>query len=407
MSNVVADSDEVSVAALQATHSTAGGTGVLGISPANGVVGRCTGEGFSGVFGESSSGPGVSGSSKTSVGVDAKTEKGPAALRAVHAGDGPGIIGASKGSGFAGVVGDSVSGPGVSGTSGSSVGVDAKTLTGPAALRAIHAGDGPGVLGASKGSGHAGVVGDSVSGPGVSGTSGSSVGVDAKTLTGPAALRAIHAGDGPGVIGASKGSGHAGVLGESSGGPGVSGKGATGGIFEGTQAGITATGGGDERDLAGFFRGNVEVTKTVKAFDVFILGSDCAEEFDVASSALVEPGTVMVIGDDARLVESQRAYDRRVAGIVSGAGDFKPGIVLGKVASLRERAPLALVGKVFCKADASYAAIEVGDLLTTSDTDGHAMKVQDPSRAFGAVIGKALAALNEGRGLLPVLVALQ
>jgi hypothetical protein len=49
----------------------------------------------------------------------------------------------------------------------------------------------------------------------------------------------------------------------------------------------------------------------------------------------------------------------------------------------------------------------VGDLLTTSDTPGHAMKTIDPLKAFGAVIGKALTPMDAGRGLIPILVALQ
>jgi hypothetical protein len=49
----------------------------------------------------------------------------------------------------------------------------------------------------------------------------------------------------------------------------------------------------------------------------------------------------------------------------------------------------------------------VGDLLTTSPTPGHAMAARDHGRAFGAVFGKALAPLQSGIGLLPVLVALQ
>jgi hypothetical protein len=188
----------------------------------------------------------------------------------------------------------------------------------------------------------------------------------------------------------------------------VFGKGATGGRFEGTEVGLSAKGGRDARDLAGFFDGNVEVLKTVKAFDVLILGSDCAEDFDVSPHAAgVEPGTVMVMGDDAGLVESDRAYDKRVAGVVSGAGSYRPGIVLGREASSKRRVPLALVGRVFCKVDATNAPIEVGDLLTTSNTKGHAMKAEDPSRAFGTVVGKALAPLKEGRRLLPVLIALQ
>ena len=69
--------------------------------------------------------------------------------------------------------------------------------------------------------------------------------------------------------------------------------------------------------------------------------------------------------------------------------------------------PIALMGKVYCKVDASYGAIEVGDLLTTSPTPGHAMKADDPLKAFGAVIGKALQPLELGQGLIPILIALQ
>jgi hypothetical protein len=68
---------------------------------------------------------------------------------------------------------------------------------------------------------------------------------------------------------------------------------------------------------------------------------------------------------------------------------------------------VALMGKVFCNVDASYESVEVGDLLTTSNTPGHAMKASDSSRAFGAVIGKALRPLREGKALVPILVALQ
>ena len=57
--------------------------------------------------------------------------------------------------------------------------------------------------------------------------------------------------------------------------------------------------------------------------------------------------------------------------------------------------------------DAGSSSIEVGDLLTTSPTPGHAMKAEDPLRAFGAVIGKALRPWKEGTGMIPVLIALQ
>ena len=155
--------------------------------------------------------------------------------------------------------------------------------------------------------------------------------------------------------------------------------------------------------------GNINSVNTVTVSgDVVLTGGDCAEHFDVAEAQQLEPGTVVVIDQDGALRESRDAYDKKVAGVVSGAGDYRPAIVLDKRASSdRERSPVALVGKVYCKVDASYAAIEVGDLLTTSPTAGHAMKATDPSRAFGAVIGKALRPLEQGRHLVPILVALQ
>jgi hypothetical protein len=65
------------------------------------------------------------------------------------------------------------------------------------------------------------------------------------------------------------------------------------------------------------------------------------------------------------------------------------------------------LGKVYCKVDAQYAPIEIGDLLTTSPTLGHAMKADDPAMAFGAVIGKALQSLSNGQGLIAIFVTLQ
>jgi hypothetical protein len=114
-----------------------------------------------------------------------------------------------------------------------------------------------------------------------------------------------------------------------------------------------------------------------------------------------------MIDDDGRLRTSAEAYNKRVAGVISGAGCYRPGIVLDRQESGANRKPIALNGKVYCKADARQAAINVGDLLTTSPTPGHAMKAGDPIQAFGAVIGKALAPLKDGTGLIPILVALQ
>lgn len=141
--------------------------------------------------------------------------------------------------------------------------------------------------------------------------------------------------------------------------------------------------------------------------DIILTGADCAEQFDVVQPQKPEPGTVLVIDDGGGLRESRDPYDHRVAGVVSGAGGYRHGILLDKKPDALARVPVALVGKVFCKADARSSPIKVGDLLTTSATPGHAMKATDAQMAFGAVLGKALRPLVAGTGLIPILVALQ
>ncbi len=154
---------------------------------------------------------------------------------------------------------------------------------------------------------------------------------------------------------------------------------------------------------AAFFDGSVVVTGDIVLTDA----ADCAEDFDVAATTIDEPGTVMVLGPDGSLEACARAYDKRVVGVVSGADGFRSGIVLDKRSDVPGRRPIALMGKVFCKVDAAHGKIEMGDLLTTSPTEGHAMRADCVPAAFGAVIGKALQPLDRGRGLIAVLVALQ
>jgi hypothetical protein len=145
---------------------------------------------------------------------------------------------------------------------------------------------------------------------------------------------------------------------------------------------------------------------TVTGGDVLLTDSaDCAEHFDSVGQR-PEPGTVMVIGAAGALRQSDEPYDSRVAGVVSGAGEYRHGLVLDKRSSEESRIPIALIGKVYCKVDANCSPIEVGDLLTTSWTPGCAMKAMNRERAYGAVLGKALEPLRNGFGLIKVLIAL-
>ncbi|MGW6726010.1 hypothetical protein ACWF9G_08910 [Nocardia sp. NPDC055029] len=148
--------------------------------------------------------------------------------------------------------------------------------------------------------------------------------------------------------------------------------------------------------------GNIHI-----AGDIILQNADCAEDFQAEDPGASEPGTIMVVGDDLKLRVSDAPYDTCVAGVVAGAGDLRPGIVLGRGTAATAGVPIALIGRIMCKVDADTGPIRVGDLLTSSAVPGHAMRAADPQRAFGAVIGKALGTLTSGRGMIPMLVALQ
>lgn len=332
-----------------------------------------------------------------------------------------GIFGANNSDQGVGVQGN---GPeaGVSGFSKDGFGVVGRNETGFAAVHG-HGGkngmwgfstsaDDSGVFGQNDGKG-SGVAGFSKEGDGVRANSEKSNGLSARSQTSVAIFArsesqtspAVFAecDSQPAVIGTSKTSD--GLRANSTDGNGLSARSlnGVGGFFQGGK-------------LAAFFEGDITGTGhinipkgTVRCFDMSLAAGsgDCAEEFDISGTEKIEPGTVMVLDPKGALQQSRQAYDKRVAGVISGAGDLRPGIVLDKQQSEGNRMPLALLGKVYCKVDAQYAPVEVGDLLTTSPTPGFAMKADSPLKAFGAVIGKALRPLTEGQGLIPILIALQ
>lgn len=221
-----------------------------------------------------------------------------------------------------------------------------------------------------------GVWGESTNGFGVFGSADNNVGVFGTSV------------NSDGVQGKSQNARHSGVSGiNEGGGIGVFGAGATAGQFNGPvniNGNLTMQGGGD------------------------VILADCAEEFECSSrSVLAEPGYVMVLDDSGVIRPCNGGYERGTVGVVSGAGTFRPAIVLDRIQDAENRAPIALIGKVCCYVDANFTPIRVGDLLTTSPTTGHAMKAIDHTRAFGAVIGKALQPLAGGKGLIAILVTLQ
>ena len=137
-------------------------------------------------------------------------------------------------------------------------------------------------------------------------------------------------------------------------------------------------------------------------------GCDIAEPFQMSSKEIPK-GAVVVIDEDnaGHLKMSDQACDRRVAGIISGANGVNTGVTLTQEGLFEGGQNVALSGRVYVQADAGNGPIKPGDLLTTSDVPGHAMKVTDHARAQGAILGKAMTALKDGRGMVLVLVTLQ
>jgi hypothetical protein len=141
-------------------------------------------------------------------------------------------------------------------------------------------------------------------------------------------------------------------------------------------------------------------------------GADVAEPFPMSKtneSEDLEPGSVVVIDAEhpGKLKLSTEAYDTRVAGIISGAGGVKPGLRLHQEGVMEGDEHVALSGRVYVKANTDHGPIRPGDLLTTSEKPGHASKVMDHTKSQGAILGKAMSSLDEGTGLVLVLVTLQ
>jgi hypothetical protein len=339
-----------------------------------------------GVFGRSEKSTGTGGKSNSGIGVHGISNAGPGVRG--DADNGVGVFGGSKTS--SGVGGMTESGIGVHGISRSGVGVrgDSDTFQGVFG----HSNANAGVVGESRDLHGVFGICENPNGAGVFGTNDLGFGVEGFSKAGRGVWG--HSDTGEGIRGETQS-------------PTVAAIAAFNLNPSATGAAIYAQKDGS-RGHAGFFKGNVHVAGNLTTDgDISLQNADCAEEFEVFGADSVEPGTVMVLGYEGVISASQQAYDKRVAGVVAGAGGYKPGIVLDRQQTSGNRQPIALLGKVFCKVDAQFGAIEVGDLLTTSPTPGHAMKTSDPFQAFGAVIGKALRPLTGGQGLIPILIALQ
>lgn len=136
--------------------------------------------------------------------------------------------------------------------------------------------------------------------------------------------------------------------------------------------------------------------------------ADVAERINV--SEWVEEGNVVEIDPEhpGFFRKASCPYSTKVVGIISTS----PGVILGNTfnASAEKwednRPMLALAGRVPVKVTTENGPIQIGDLLVSSSTPGHAMRSPDREACIGAVIGKAMEALGEGTGVIMVQVML-
>jgi len=183
----------------------------------------------------------------------------------------------------------------------------------------------------------------------------------------------------------------------------------------GTSVGVTSSAG--VRGLAGvnpdnsgfvavFSSAGTAGTQITGNFGVRTFAGDLAEAFPAGVRA--EPGSVMSIdpANAGGLMLAREPYDRRVAGVVSGAKDYAPGVTLRGLAEI-QGVTVKRSGTTYCLASDVNGPIRAGDLLTTSSIPGHAMRASDLDRARGAILGKAMEDLKGGRGHVLILASLQ
>jgi hypothetical protein len=157
----------------------------------------------------------------------------------------------------------------------------------------------------------------------------------------------------------------------------------------------------------------LDVVGDINASGQITGGTIVAKYQDVAewvqSSQLLPAGTVVVLDQTKsnQVIASSQPYDTRVAGVIA----LQPGITLGEKGT--GKVLVATTGRVRIKVDASRGAINIGDLLVTSDVPGVAMKSKPIELGGvqihrpGTLIGKALEPLSKGTGEILVLLSLQ
>ena len=143
-----------------------------------------------------------------------------------------------------------------------------------------------------------------------------------------------------------------------------------------------------------------QVHGAVRADSLVSYGTGGLAQVFNATGALSSGDVVRVNDAGERVVRVRKLGDCRVMGVITDA----PGIVLGGE-SRTGVVVVAVSGVVSCRVEAHERPIRAGDLLIASGESGHARSAEDPDT--GSVLGKALAPLEKGTGVIPVLLGVR
>jgi hypothetical protein len=177
------------------------------------------------------------------------------------------------------------------------------------------------------------------------------------------------------------------------------------------------------RSVSPDLTGNVSVSEQVEVGDVVVVDpmnpgmmklTEMAADPSVIGIVAGEPGVVLggglieveVSESDGEQPLEEKPVEINEEALASELEEDESSIqVQSEVGMYQAQAPVALSGIVVCKVDAAYGSIQIGDLLTTSPTKGHAMRSID--HVPGTIIGKAIEPLDAGTGLVKVLVMMR
>ncbi len=118
----------------------------------------------------------------------------------------------------------------------------------------------------------------------------------------------------------------------------------------------------------------------------------------------LEPADVLVIDEMGHLSLSTEAYQTNLAGVYSTKPAFMGGVQSDETD--QDKVPLAVVGIIPVKVTTENGIIKPGDMLTSSNTAGYAMRA-DAHAPNGTIIGKALGTMAEDKGQVQMFVILQ